>query len=130
MPLSCECDEWDGDGIGWYVPSDFSELKTKKSKRCKSCGIPIRPEDTVLEFERFHYPSDEIEIKIYGDDGSTEIPNASWFLCAVCGEIFLNLDDLNFCVRPDENMNELLEVYRTEIIIDNGLFNNGRELNA
>jgi hypothetical protein len=75
-----------------------------------------------LEFERFHYPQNDIELKINNWDDSAEIPNAYWYLCESCGEIFLNLNDLGFCVRPDENMNNLLKEYQEEHIKDNGLF--------
>lgn len=123
MPLECSCEEWDGDGIGWWKPEQFSALKTKKRKRCKSCKKLISIGENVIEFERFHYPQHDIEERIWGD--GTEIPNASWFLCEHCGEIYFNLDDLDFCVSPDENMDELLKEYRETMIKDNGLF--GRE---
>jgi hypothetical protein len=47
---------------------------------------------------------------------------ASWYLCGDCGEMFMNFDDLGFCVNPDENMKDLLELYQNEFIRDNGLF--------
>ena len=120
MPLSCSCDEWDGDGVGWIVPNDFSELKTKKARRCKSCRALIKPNSQVLEFKRIRYPNSEIELKIYSE--YTELPMASWYLCGDCGEMFMNFDDLGFCVNPDENMKDLLELYQNEFIRDNGLF--------
>lgn len=123
MPLSCDCGEWDGEGVGYLTPDDFKHLIAKRSRRCKSCNAKIKPGQTCLEFERFHYPQDDIEERIYGD--GEEIPNASWHLCVPCGEIFFNLDDLGFCVNPDENMEALLYEYRTEIIKDNGLFLRG-----
>lgn len=33
MSLSCFCSEWDGEGVGWYQPEDFTTLKTKKKKK-------------------------------------------------------------------------------------------------
>ena len=127
MPLSCDCSDWDDEGIGWWKPDEFKVLETKKRKRCKSCRRLISIGENVIEFERFHYPQHDIEERIWGD--GAEIPMASWFLCEHCGEIFLNLDDLNYCVRPDENMNLLLEEYQTEIIKDNGLFKRKGEEN-
>jgi hypothetical protein len=120
MPLSCDCGDWDGDGIWLLVPEEFSVLDTKRRKRCKSCKRLINKGESVLEFERFHYAQDDIEERIWGE--GCDIPNASWYLCSHCGEIFLNLDDLKFCVNPDENMEDLLEEYRREHVKDNGLF--------
>jgi len=120
MPLSCSCNEWDGEGTGWITPNNFSELRTKKAQRCKSCRVLIRPGQQVLKFKRIRYPNSEIELKIYNED--TELPMASWYLCSNCGEMFMNFDDLGFCVNPDENMKDLLELYQNEFIRDNGLF--------
>jgi hypothetical protein len=123
MGLSCGCDEWDGEGVGWFVPVGFSILKTKKAKRCKSCNVLIKPASSCLEFKRFRYPNTEIELKIYGDD--VELAMAPQYLCASCGEIFINLDDLGFCVKLGENMNSLLEEYRHEYQKNNGLYTGG-----
>ena len=37
---------------------------------------------------------------------------ASWFACEDCGEIYLNLEELGYCVDISENMNDLLAEYR------------------
>ena len=119
MGLSCDCDEWDGDGIGWIAPADFSTLNTRRSRRCCSCKSKISPGSVCMKIIRFHYPQDKIELKIYSED--TEIPNAPKWFCERCGEIFLNLDSLGFCVDIESNMEELLEEYRG-FQKDNGLY--------
>jgi hypothetical protein len=122
MPLSCKCGDWEGEGSGYWKPEAFTTLGTKRSRRCKSCKEKISPGDQCLEFQRFHYPADDVEIRIWGDNGEVEIPDSSWFLCESCGEIYINLEDLGFCVAPDENMDDLLSEYRAEFIKDNGLY--------
>lgn len=32
MPLSCTCFEWDGEGVFWYVPDDFTRLAHNEKK--------------------------------------------------------------------------------------------------
>jgi hypothetical protein len=123
-PLSCYCVEWDGDGVGWNVPNNFTNLNTKKGRRCQSCKTIIKPGNTCLEFERFRYPQSEIELKIYSEE--EELPMASHYLCEHCGEIFINLDDMKFCITPYENMDELLKEYQQDIVKDNGLFSCGQ----
>jgi len=111
MPLSCSCGEWDGEGVGWNFPDDFVQFmgtKTHKRKRCCSCKAMIQLGSPCLEFERFRPPLSDIEEKIYGEES---VPLASWFMCEPCGEIFLNLDALKYCVDLNESMPELLSEY-------------------
>jgi hypothetical protein len=60
-----------------------------------------------LEFERFRDPLTDIEDRIWGD----EVQLANYYLCEPCGEIFLNLEDLGYCLDITENMNECFEEY-------------------
>jgi hypothetical protein len=110
MALSCSCREWDGDGWYYFPPEDFETLKTKKSRRCKSCYAVIKPGDECVSFARYRGVKDDVEANIYGDD-YCEIPIATWYQCAKCGEIALNLSALGYCVPPDENMYGLLREY-------------------
>ena len=109
MSLSCSCDEWDGDGWAYNYCNDLTKLKTKRRRRCKSCSNMINIGSDCLEFSRFQYPQDEITEKIYGEGG--EVPLASWFMCKCCGEIYLNLTDIGYCLQIDENMNNDLAEY-------------------
>ncbi|HID69898.1 MAG TPA: hypothetical protein EYP35_05410 [Desulfobacterales bacterium] len=64
----------------------------------------------VLKFNRVRYPISDVEVKIYGEDG--EIHLAPWYMCAACGEIFLNLNALGFCIDIElDSMPGLLEDY-------------------
>lgn len=109
MSLSCSC--YDGDDYKWfftYCP-DFTNFKGKRRKRCCSCKALINIGDEVVGFERFRYPASEVEQKIFGDGNKIKI--ADWWMCEKCGEIFLNLDALGYCIDLSEPMTELLKEY-------------------
>ena len=116
MGLSCSCGEWDGDGWYWEytLPRDenqiYTKLKTNRGRKCCSCAGWISVGDDVLEFARFRSANSDIEERIYGDT----VRLASWFMCEECGEIFLNLDALGYCVQIDDHMAALLEEYREQ----------------
>lgn len=111
MSLSCSCAEWEGEGIGWYYAEDFTNLNTKTRKRCRSCKQMIEKQATCIEFNRFQYPQNEVQCRIAGD-WDVEMPLASWYYCESCGEIFLNLADLGYCIDlDDDDMRDLLEEY-------------------
>jgi hypothetical protein len=121
MGLSCSCGEWDGDGWAWTSSGDFTTLNTSRRKRCCSCKKLIDIGATVVTFERVRHPITEVEMQIYGD--GAEINLAPWYMCEICGEIYLNLDALGFCVDIEyDSMQELLKEYQQNYLIDNGLF--------
>ena len=111
MGLNCECHNDDYDAA-WYfqVDDDFSILKTKRSRRCRSCNVVIRPGDTCLHFRRTRAPETDIEERIYGDDWEA-VPLAAWYQCEKCGEQYLNLHDKGYCIQPDDNVFSLLKEY-------------------
>lgn len=116
MGLSCTCGEWDGDG--WYYlfsepkgDKAFDILKTNRAKRCCSCKSLIAVGDNCLEFPRYQSTAEgSVNESIYGD----EMPLASYWMCETCGEQYLNLDALGYCIDITENMLELLAEYREE----------------
>ncbi len=98
MSLSCSCDFDKDDHESWYYfPTNFTTLTTTKRKRCKSCDDLIDKGSVVVEFENWRHPTDEIEERCKGE----EIQIASFFMCEKCGEIFLNLSALGFCMDLD-----------------------------
>ena len=109
MGLSCTCPDYDDYDGGWffYHPEDFSILKTKRGRRCRSCGVLIKPGAECLSFSRFRHPNHDIEENIYGEGG--EIGMAKWYHCARCGEMWLNLSEYKYCVPIDENVFDLLK---------------------
>lgn len=108
MSLSCTCDfECDSPG-SWYGEADdwFKPLTTSKRKRCLSCNELIDIGSESLRVYRWHPPWTDIELNIYGD----EVPLAPKYMCGKCGEIYLNLSALGYCVNFG-NMQDLLEEY-------------------
>jgi len=112
MSLTCYCDyDWDGEGWAYGEASvDFIPFPRFRRKACASCAQLIGNGDDCLEFKRFQYPQDEIKQRILGED--YEIALASDFLCAACGEIYLNLEALGYeCLNPRHGMQKYLEEY-------------------
>ena len=107
MPLSCYCDD-DGD---WFhePPDDYSVLDTKRSRKCASCHDRIPIGALVLKMRCWHFPRDEIEQRIYHED--TELDMAPRYLCERCGDLYLSLTELGFCLNLGEDMRELVRDY-------------------
>ena len=72
----------------------------KRRKRCCSCKTLIDFGAECLKFFRIKWNE-------YGN----EVDLSSWFMCEKCGEIFLNLDDLGYCIYLGDNMKETLREY-------------------
>ena len=109
MSLSCSCDEYD-DPVYWYEPqNDYSVLRTKRSRKCKSCGARIAVGDLTAQFTRWRETSSDIEIKILGEGENVYL--ADWYFCEACADQYFNLTELGFCIGPDENVQELLAEY-------------------
>lgn len=106
--MSCSCHEWDGEE-GWcfYEPEDFSKFQRKRRKRCSSCKELVNIGDDCLEFVRERSPCSEIEMNICGDT----VPMSSLIMCEKCGEIYLNLTAVKYCMSPDEDMRGYMKEY-------------------
>lgn len=104
--LSCSCyDDYDS----WYspVPDDFVKFTHSRRKRCISCGKLIDIGTDCLEFNMWRTPYNWVEENIYDD----EVPLANQYMCESCGEIFLNLTDLGYCLEIGHNIKEDLRDY-------------------
>lgn len=110
--LSCS---YDDDNYSWFfeIPSGFSTLQTSRRKRCCSCNNLINKNATVLPFNRYRQFQTEIEQRIYGD---SEINIATFYMCEPCGDQYLNLSELGFCIDITENMFDLLKEYQDYIM--------------
>ena len=108
--LSCHCD-WEPEDPGdwWYAwrDDDFRSYKGKRRKRCCSCKKLINIGDDCLLFARVRMPYTDIEERISGD----EIPMPPYFLCESCGEIYLNLADIGYCLDIQQPMEDHLAEY-------------------
>lgn len=109
MSLSCSCPEWEGEEGTWayFVPNDFSIFTGKRRKRCGSCNNLIEIGSKCLKFNRIRNPITEIEEKICGE----EISMPPLFMCEQCGEQYLNLDALGYCISPIDCVPDLLNEY-------------------
>jgi hypothetical protein len=65
----------------------------------------IKPGDTVLKFSRWRPTRNRMEERIHGD----EIPLAPYYLCESCGDLWLSLTEIGYCIAPDENVPALIE---------------------
>lgn len=109
MGLSCSCPDWDGDPGTWayYPPNDFTALRASRRKRCISCKSLIDIGGDCLKFSRIRAPSTDIEERIMGE----EIPMSPHYMCEKCGEIYLNLTDIGYCLDAYSDMNEAMAEY-------------------
>lgn len=108
MDLSCDCGEWDGE-TGWcyYDPEDFTVFARKRRKRCSSCKELIDIGAECLQFDRERGAKYEIEENIHG----YYVPIAPLYMCSSCGEIYLNLHDVGYCLAPDDDMRKCMATY-------------------
>lgn len=104
--LSCACDDYNHDWY-YYPPEDFTKFEASRRKRCISCGVLINHKSACLEFSCWRTPYSYIEENIYGD----EVPLANKYMCETCGEIFLNLESIGYCITLGGNMKEDLRDY-------------------
>lgn len=112
MSLSCWCG--DGSDSEWffYEPDEgkeFASLKASRAKRCGCCKALIKVGKECMTFACFRFPRCDYEEGRWGEDG--EIPMADKHLCGECGEIYLNLRVLGYCVSIDKSLKEDLAEY-------------------
>ena len=103
--LSCSC--YDDYEYWYHPPSDFTIFSLSRRKRCLSCKDLIGIGKPCLQFECFRNPYDDIEERIWG----TEVQTADKYMCEKCGEIFLNLEAVGYCINLGDDMKDLLEDY-------------------
>jgi len=100
--LSCSCEfEPEVDEPYYWNPSDFTTFKKLRRKRCVSCKELIQQQAVCLEFrwEKTDYDGNEIQL-------------ASKFMCEECGEKFLNLTALGYCIDLGASMEYHMQEYR------------------
>lgn len=113
MGLSCECGDHFEECFDWYyeVDDDYSVLGTKRSRKCVSCGERIAIGKTVVRFNCWHPPRNDIEERIHGD----QVHTAARFMCEECGDLYYSIIELGFCIKlgADDNMKNLVKEYAT-----------------
>ena len=110
MSLSCAAYA-DGDGEWWWKCNlNTYPLKTKRSRKCCSCGDKISVGEDCAIVYRNHAPNNDIEERIHGD----EVPMATWYLCDKCNDLAISLDELGFCFSlGDESIQQQIKDYMT-----------------
>lgn len=108
MSLSCYC----GDDYDWYyMPADnYAPLKTKRSRKCCSCGERINVGDLAMRFERFRYAGyGTVEANIYGEGG--EVWMVPRYMCERCADLYWSLEELGYCINLGDDIRELVREY-------------------
>ncbi len=106
MTLTCDCGGWEDWDFRYEDPQETT-LKTKRPRKCASCGGKINVGDTCVRFPRFRKSRSVIEERIFGDD----VQLADWHMCETCGDLFWSLRELGFCIYLGDNMRELVREY-------------------
>ena len=104
--LSCDC-FYDSDAWYYDTSNHFITYKKLQRKKCCSCGKKINFGDACVKFNRYRNARNDIEERIY----KGEVPLALYFMCEKCGEIYLNLSVLRFCLDIKKPMTEALMDY-------------------
>ncbi len=84
----------------------FESLPTATPRKCASCGRIIAVGSDCLRIYRWRNPLTDSEKKKFGD----LIALSSRYYCPECGEIFLNLNAIGWCVKLGD-MREALRQY-------------------
>lgn len=108
--MSLYCDYDGGDGYDWYWTADNDErpLKTKRSRKCCSCGEKIEVGALSRKVSRFRPPNGDIEERIHGD----EVTMAAMYFCETCSGLAYSLDELGFCYSIEESLATQIKEYR------------------
>lgn len=116
MSLYCstDFDDYGGDWSWMWDRAETKLLATKRSRKCCSCGEKIKPGDPAAVVNRLRRPKDDIEERIYGEDG--EVYMADWYFCETCNDLALSLDELGFCFElgGKQSLAEQIKEYRKE----------------
>ena len=104
--LTCTCSYGESEWY-YYPPEGFKPLAGTRRKRCCSCKELISLSIECLSFDRYRTPQSDVEERIYDD----EVPLAPRYMCEKCGEIFLNLWDIGYCIDICDDMRDLMAEY-------------------
>ena len=106
--LTCDFDyDFEPGTIFCGFKAKMSRYDRPRATRCRSCGKRIAAGDAVLEFIRWKIAEFDVEIRIYGEDGESGPPRASWFHCADCANIYTFLNSFGYAIDIAEDMREL-----------------------
>ena len=97
--LSCSCGS---DCESWYeATKDFTPLNKVYSRKCASCEERIPVGAPALMLLCYREPRSLYEEHRFGE----EVPMAEKYYCEKCGEIYMNLTAVGYCL----NMGDMRE---------------------
>lgn len=108
--ISCACLDAPPDNPGdrwFYPPNDYTTFDLPRRRRCCSCKRLINRGEDCLRMDRDRNAWSDIEAKIKGE----EIAIAPLWMCEGCGEIFLNLTAVGYCVQIGPMVEALAEYH-------------------
>lgn len=110
MALSCICD----DDFDYYADPNENFSTAKQDCRCKSCSKKIKAGETVLRFHcwRPADPDSDDPVDIQADEDGCDVDLPDEFHCERCGEIYMNLYEIGYCLCSGEHMPSLLKEYQ------------------
>lgn len=98
----------------YYANPDDDFSKAPEDCKCTSCNKEIKKGDVVLHFTCYKSPDENSdnpdEIKAWEDGDYFALPDE--FHCERCGEIYLNLNVLGYCLSSGDYMPECLKEYQ------------------
>jgi len=95
--------------VNWTFPTEFTALRTKRARKCCSCGDRIAHGDECAEVPRGKVPENAMEVRIYSEEGL--VPLASKWMCETCAGLAFALDDLGYCSQPWLDQRALVQEY-------------------
>lgn len=110
MPLSCDA----GYDFDYYAdPADDFSIMDKDCK-CGSCGKKIQAGETVLRFHcwRPADPDSDDPVDIQAEEDGDDVDLPDEYHCERCGEIYMNLLEIGYCLCSGEHMPSLLKEYQ------------------
>lgn len=126
MPLSCDYDCIDDE---YYADPDDDFSKAKTDCRCVSCGKKIKVGDTVLHFTCYRGadPYSENPEDIEAEENGDWVWLPDEYHCERCGEIYLNLQAVGYCLYSGDNMPSLLREYQEMVGFEPEKYHSGME---
>ena len=117
MPLSCD---YEDDVFDYYADPDENFSTAKQDCKCESCGKKIKAGETVVRFHcwRPADPDSGNPEDIQADEDGDDVHLPDEFHCERCGEIYLNLHEIGYCLCISEHMPSLLKEYQKMIGFD------------
>lgn len=113
VELDCECgDPYDCE---WYFLSpdkgeEFEPFQESEPCKCGSCKRYIQIGEDCIKFPC--YNANECAVDENGEELDEDRLEFISYLCSDCGEQWLNLTDIGYCIPINENVMDYLREYQ------------------